>query len=221
MSAAIAQGGFFRGLPMPESLTALERRVFHYLIDFLADNTCQPSIREIARKFRIKSTKTVSDLLHSLERKGYIERDASRSRGVRLLGYAGGGKTQPVPYYGRVHAGEPALLPEHRVGYLTADRRFLPTEDCFALKADGDSMIGRAILNGDFVICSPSIEPHDGDIVAARLGDRATIKTLTHRGEAIVLEPSNNADREIEVSQGDDFAVLGVVCGIFRPFSES
>src|SRR5450759_2857436 len=77
---------------MPESLSALERRVFYYLIDFLADNTFQPSIREIARKFRIKSTKTVSDLLRSLEKKGYIERDASRSRGVRLLGYAGSGK---------------------------------------------------------------------------------------------------------------------------------
>jgi repressor LexA len=205
---------------MPESLTALERRVFHYLIDFLADNTFQPSIREIARKFRIKSTKTVSDLLHSLERKGYIERDASRSRGVRLLGYAGGGKTQPIPYYGQVAAGEPALLPEHRVGYLTADRRFLPTEDCFALKADGDSMIGRAILNGDFVICSQSVEPKDGDIIAARLGERATIKTLTHCGGTVVLEPANPADRAIEVSERDDFAVLGVVCGVFRPFSE-
>jgi repressor LexA len=205
---------------MPESLTALERRVFHYLIDFLGDNTFQPSIREIARKFRIKSTKTVSDLLHALERKGYIERDASRSRGVRLLGYAGGGKTQPVPYYGRVHAGEPALPPEHRVGYLTADRRFLPTEDCFALKADGDSMTGRAILSGDFVICSPSLEPKDGDIVAARLGDRATIKTLTHRDGVVLLEPANPDDRAIEVSEGDDFAVLGVVCGVFRPFSE-
>src|SRR3954449_10467275 len=145
---------FTVGGSMPESLTALERRVFHYLIDFLADNTFQPSIREIARKFRIKSTKTVSDLLHSLQRKGYIERDASRSRGVRLLGYAAGGQTQPVPYYGRIHAGEPALRPEHRVGFLTVDRRFLPGEDIFALKAEGDSMNGRAILNGDFVLCS-------------------------------------------------------------------
>jgi len=205
---------------MPESLTALERRVFHYLIDFLAENTFQPSIREIARKFRIKSTKTVSDLLHSLERKGYIERDASRSRGVRLLGYASGGQTQPVPYYGRIHAGEPALRPEHRIGYLTVDRRFVPTEDVFALKTEGDSMSGRAILDGDFVICSPSLQPTDGDIVAARIGDRATVKTLTHRGGSIVLEPANPAEREIVVGEKDDFAVLGVVCGVFRPFSE-
>ena len=205
---------------MPESLTAIERRVFHYLIDFLSENTFQPSIREIARKFRIKSTKTVSDLLHSLERKGYIQRDASRSRGVRLLGHAAAGQTQPIPYYGRIHAGEPALLPEHRAGFITADRRFLPTEDVFALKASGDSMIGRAILDGDFVICSPSLKPKDGDIIAARLGDLATIKTLTHRGDTIVLEPANPEDRSIEVSQREDFAVLGVVCGVFRPFSE-
>ena len=66
---------------MSEPLTQLEKRVYHYMIDFLAENTYQPSIREIARKFRIKSTKTVSDLLHALETKGYIEREESRSRG--------------------------------------------------------------------------------------------------------------------------------------------
>ena len=60
---------------MTEPLTPLERRVYHYLIDFLAENTYQPSIREIAKKFRIKSTKTVSDLLASLSQKGFIERD--------------------------------------------------------------------------------------------------------------------------------------------------
>ena len=57
---------------MTEPLTQLERRIYHYMIDFLAEHTYQPSIREIAKKFRIKSTKTVSDLLHSLASKGYI-----------------------------------------------------------------------------------------------------------------------------------------------------
>jgi repressor LexA len=205
---------------MPESLTALERRVFHYLIDFLSENTFQPSIREIARKFRIKSTKSVSDLLHALERKGYIERDASRSRGVRLLGYAAAGQTQPIPYYGKIHAGEPALRPEHRAGYLTVDRRFLPNENVFALNATCDSMIGRAILDGDFVICSQATVAKDGDIVAARLGDLATVKTLTHRDGKTILEPANPDERAIEVSQRDDFAVLGVVCAVFRPFND-
>ena len=205
---------------MAAPLTPLEQKVYHYLIDFLAENTYQPSIRDIARKFSIKSTKTVSDLLHSLATKGYIQRDRARSRGVRLLGVNTGARTQPIPFYGRIHAGEPALLPEHRQGFITMDRRFVPSEDAFYLKVTGDSMNGRGILDGDFVMISPSRRAQDGDVVAARLGAESTVKTLTHRGGTIVLEPANPADRSIEVGPRDDFAVLGVVCAVFRPFCE-
>src|SRR5918997_2258637 len=90
---------------MAEPLTPIERRVYHFLLDFLAENTYQPSIREIGKKFRIKSTKTVSDLLQSLSAKGYIERDPSRSRGVRIVGYSGPTRVQTPPYYDRVSAG--------------------------------------------------------------------------------------------------------------------
>jgi len=204
---------------MPEPLTQLEQRVYHYLIDFLADNTYQPSIREIARQFQIKSTKTVSDLLHALERKGYIERDQSRSRGVRLLGYAAAKGTQPVPYYGRIHAGEPSLLAEHRSGYITMDRRFLPSDDTFFLKVKGDSMRGRGILDGDYVLISPSATAKDGDVVGARFGEEATVKTLTHRGSTVVLEPASDGEHSIDAG-GSDFALLGVVCAVFRPLWE-
>src|SRR5919112_4071114 len=203
---------------MTEPLTPLERRVYHYLIDFLAENTYQPSIREIAKKFRIKSTKTVSDLLASLSQKGFIERDQSRSRGVRIVGFSGTAATQPVPYYGRVHAGEPALIPEHRQSFITMDRRFLPSDDVFFLRIKGESMIGRGIFDGDYVMVSPSTRAKDGDVIAARLGEEATVKTLTHRGDQVVLVPANPAEREIAIEPAQDFAVLGVVSGIFRPF---
>lgn len=205
---------------MTEPLNQLESHVYHYMIDFLAENTYQPSIRDIAKRFRIKSTKTVSDLLHSLESKGYIQRDESRSRGVRLLGFAAAGHTQPVPFYGRIHAGEPSLLPDHRKYFITIDRRFVPSEDVFFLKIKGESMTGRGVLDGDFVMVTPSALPKDGDMVAARLGEEATVKTLTRRGETIVLEPANPTERAIEVEPNSDFAVLGVVCGVFRPFYE-
>jgi len=203
---------------MSESLTPLERRIYHYLIDFLTENTYQPSVREIGKKFRVKSTKTVSDLLQSLADKGYIERDPSRSRGVRLLGYSGATRTIPLPYYGKVHAGEPSLLAEHRRGYLTMDRRFVPHEESFFLKVKGDSMIGRGIHDGDFVMVDPisGRDAKDGSIIAARLGDEATIKTLTHQGSTIVLEPANPDDDKIVVKAEDDFAILGAVCGVFR-----
>lgn len=202
---------------MAEQLTKLESSVYHYLLDFTAENTYQPSIRDIGKQFKIKSTKTVSDLLQSLAKKGYIERDPSRSRGVNLLGFGGGQRTQPVPYYGKIHAGEPALLPEHRNGFITIDRRFVPSDDVFFLKVKGDSMVGRCVNDGDYVMVNPRQEPHDQDIVAARLGEEATVKTYTRRGGSVVLEAANPSDRDIPVESGMDFGILGVVCGVFRP----
>ena len=204
---------------MPEPLTPIEQRIYHYLLDFLCDNTYQPSVREIGKQFQIKSTKTVSELLQSLAEKGYIERDPSRSRGVKLLGHEAKRRTQPVPYYGKIAAGEPALLPENRKGFITMDRRFLPGPEVFFLRVEGDSMIGRGILNGDYVLIQLQ-DAKDGDIVAARIGEEATIKTLRHTDGKIVLEPANPSEKDIVIPRGADFDVLGVACGVFRPFGE-
>lgn len=205
---------------MAEPLTTLESSVYQYLIDFTAENTYQPSIRDIGARFKIKSTKTVSDLLQSLTRKGYIERDPARSRGVRLLGFAGGFNTQPVPYYGRIHAGEPALIPENRESYITLDRRFVPAPNAFFLRVKGDSMVGKCIADGDYVLVNPDTRAQEGDVVAARLGDDATIKSFTLRDGRVVLRAAHNGERDITVNPGDDFSVLGVVSGVFRPMAE-
>ncbi|HEY3258557.1 MAG TPA: transcriptional repressor LexA, partial [Gemmatimonadaceae bacterium] len=147
-----------------------------------------------------------------------IERDPARSRGVNLLGFTGGGKTKPVPYYGKIHAGEPSLLPEHREGYITIDRRFVPTEEVFFLRVKGDSMVGRAINDGDYVMVNPVARPKENDIVAVRIGDEATVKTLKQTNGKVVLEPANPGERAITLEKGDDYSILGVLCGVFRPF---
>lgn len=199
---------------MPEALTPLERRVYQYMIDFLAENTYQPSIREIAKRFRIKSTKTVSDLLHALTAKGYIERDQSRSRGVRILGFASAGQVQPVP----VLADAASLSDRQR--YVTLDRRFLPSEDTFFLRAPDDALAGRSISAGDYLLVSPAARAKDGDIVAVRHGDRTLVRTLTHRGMTLVLESAQPSVAPLELGPRDDFKILGVVAGVFRPFFE-
>jgi repressor LexA len=204
---------------MTEPLTQLERRVYQYLIDFLAGHTYQPSIREIAKQFRIKSTKTVSDLLHSLEAKGFIQRDESRSRGVHIFGFAAAGMTQPVPVITPGPASE--ATPRRPDRYITVDRRFLPGDDVMYLRSTDDAMSDRGILADDYVMVSPSARAKDGDLVAARVGGRAVVRMLTHRGAVIVLEAAGATTAPIEVGPGDDFAILGVVCGVFRPYVEA
>jgi repressor LexA len=205
---------------MTEPLTPLERRVYHYLLDFLAENTYQPSIREIGKRFRIKSTKTVSDLLQSLAEKGYIEREGARSRGVKLLGFSTIGRTVPVPCYTTIADAEPALRPEHRERYITLDRAFVPGDDAFFLRVAGEAMIGRGIHDRDYVLINPSVRARDGDIIAARFGPNTVVRTLEHRGATILLAAANSDEREVAVRQQDDFAVLGVVSAVFRPFHD-
>ncbi len=202
---------------MPEQLTQLETSVYQYLLDFTAENTYQPSIRDIGRQFKIKSTKTVSDLLQSLAKKGLIERDPARSRGVRLLGFGGGTRTKPVPVFTKIHAGENALAAENRESYITVDRQFAPSENVFFLRMQGDSMVGRALCDGDFIMINPDISAHDGDIIAARIGSEQSVMTLRQRDNSIILEPANRNESPRVVLPTDDFKVLGVVCGIFRP----
>ncbi|HUR92256.1 MAG TPA: transcriptional repressor LexA [Gemmatimonadaceae bacterium] len=205
---------------MSEPLTSLETSVYQYLLDFTAENTYQPSIRDIGARFKIKSTKTVSDLLQSLTRKGYIERDPARSRGVRLLGFAGAISTQPVPYYGKISAGEPSLAPEHREGFITVDRRFLPSNDTFMLRAKGESMVGRGINDGDYLLINPSAKPAERDIVAVKIGNEATIKTYTRKNGTVTLQPANITEKDIVVAESE-VKVLGIVCGVFRPFCDN
>ena len=139
---------------------------------------------------------------------------------MRLLGFAGASQVQPVPYYGKVHAGQPALLPENRESFITVDRRFLPNERVFFLKVKGDSMIGCGIHHDDYVLVDPQPEATEGAIVVARLGEEATVKTYHRQGDTVVLRPANPAEEEIVVKPGDDFGVLGVLCGVLRPFME-
>ena len=71
---------------MDQRITEIERKILDFMVHYLRSNTYQPSIREIGERFGIKSTKTVSEHLQALADKGFLERDPSRSRGVKILG---------------------------------------------------------------------------------------------------------------------------------------
>jgi len=203
---------------MPEPLTKIERRILNYLVDYLKENTYQPSIREIGKRFGIKSTKTVSEHLQALADKGHIERDASRSRGVRIVGMNLYPSVLSAPLYGKIAAGEPALMREHVREVYELDRKLAPSADSFLLEVKGDSMTGAGIENGDLVVVEPvdRDDVHNGDVVAARIGGEAAIKRYFARDGKVILEPANPEYDPILVNEHEDFHVLGRVSGLFR-----
>jgi len=206
---------------MNDPLTPLERRVYHFLLDFLAENTFQPSVREIGRRFRIKSTKTVAEVLQALADKGFIEREGGRSRGVRIVGWSSMGQVQPVPLYARVNATEPYLTEANRERWVAMDRAFVPADDAFFLRHGGDAMMARGVHDGDWVLISPSTRARDGDLVAARVGAHVLVRVVARQGAVLSLAAANGESREIFLGPSDDFSVLGVVSAVFRTWHDA
>ena len=102
-----------------EPLSRIEEEMYQFLLDFLAEHTFQPSVREIGRALKIPSTKSVADLLTSLETKGYVRKHPGRSRGVSLVGFEGSMGTMPVPLLGLNPATGVLEVDDH----VTLDRR--------------------------------------------------------------------------------------------------
>lgn len=193
-------------------LTPIEQKVYHFLLDHLAMHTFQPSVRDIARHCRIASTKSVTDLLASLEVKGYIEREPGRSRGVRLLGYAGSAGVTPVPVV-RVAAGQPAPAID---GSLSLDRTLVPSDECFLVHVGDDGARALGVQAGDLAMVHPVARSRDGDTVVVRVGDAALVRTLQRRGHTVVLG-SEDGTPPLELGPSDDYVVLGVLAGVIRP----
>lgn len=83
---------------MTEPLTDLERGVLEWVTEYIRSNAYPPTIREIGSGLSIPSTRTVSDLLLSLERKGRIERSRARSRGLRLTSSGASARVRPAVF---------------------------------------------------------------------------------------------------------------------------
>ncbi|MBI3568167.1 MAG: hypothetical protein HY084_08205 [Gemmatimonadetes bacterium] len=192
-------------------LTPIEQQVWHYLLDFLAEHTFQPSVRDIGAALRIPSTKSVTDLLASLERKGYVKRHPGRSRGVTLVGYTGGTGTMPVPVL-RPVAGAAEMAPD---GHLTLDRTLVPSAEAFLVRAFPGHAPRFGVLENDFVIVHPSQRARDGDAVAVRVGGAVLVRTMRRRGGTLVLD-APDAGEDLELGPGDDYVVLGVMAGVVR-----
>ena len=192
-------------------LSPVEQEVYHFLLDFLSEHTFQPSVREIAKELRIPSTKSVADLLASLEKKGYVEREAGRSRGVAIVGFAGGAGTIPVPVM-RVDGTPPELRAED---HLTLDRRLVAADDTFLIRASHEDAPAHGVRLGDLVFVQPSARAKDGDVVVVRAVNAVLVRAMTRKGAAIHLAaPGHGTD--LELGAGDEYVVLGVLGGVIR-----
>ncbi len=81
------------------------------------------------------------------------------------------------------------------------------------LRVAGDSMIGAAIADGDWVVVQQQSDAQDGDIVTAMIDGEATVKTFKRSGDQVWLMPHNEAYTPMP---GDEATILGRVVAVLR-----
>ncbi len=190
-------------------LTESQQKVYDYLKN-RTQNGLPPTVREICAATGLKSTSSVHAHLKTLERSGYISRDAGLNRAIHL---AGEQSTVQVPIVGRVAAGQPILAVEEIEGYVPFCPPHQSDEEYFALNVRGESMKDAGILNGDIVVAVKTPTARDGEIVVALIEDEATVKRLYREKDRVRLQPEN---ADYQPIYAKDVLILGKVLAVFR-----
>lgn len=209
-------------------LTARQREVLEFVRQFMAKAGYPPTVREIGAHFGFVP-RSIFDHLKTLERKGYLRRDGTKSRSLQILETAPGAAlgtrhsargTPPyreLPILGRVAAGQPLLSDQNLEGTSVVPQDWVNGDEAFLLKVQGDSMIGAHICPGDQALVRRQSTAENGDIVVALLNDEATVKRIFFRPDGIVLQPENPSMAPIQVKKSEkSFQIVGKVIGILR-----
>lgn len=203
------------GLSLKKELTEIQKKILEYIIERRVEKGIPPTLAEIAMHFNYKNRSTVQQHLKAIEKKGFVKRNESISRGIELT--LEEKFFIPKPVLGEVAAGNPLTIYPDAIDTIELPTIARMPKDSFLLRVKGNSLKDAYIFNGDVVIVNPYVDVKDGQIVVAILDDAAVIKRFFKRNGTIELASENPEFSSILVNPSySKFKVVGVVVGIYR-----
>jgi repressor LexA len=203
---------------MTANLSDNQARIYSFIQEYTRREGRPPTNREIGAAVSIASTGHVDYHLTVLEKKGLIQRDRKKSRGIRLAQ----SDTRGLTIAGTIAAGEPLDI------YQDEPRQALDlgahTRE-YVLLVRGDSMVDDHIASGDYVLIDPDAYVAEGDIIVATRktgsGDAgaATLKRLYRETGRVRLQPANATMDPIYVAAAEwdrEWEVQGKVTAVYR-----
>src|SRR3954465_11389766 len=129
-------------------LTERQRGILEFIQMEQHEKGLTPSTREIQGHFGFASQTSVMQYIATLEKKGFLSREARKARALitphQKLGIS------DIPIYGQIPAGMAEVAEENIEGHVSLDRETVNASRngrTFALRVRGDSMIGAHILD--------------------------------------------------------------------------
>ena len=201
---------------MPGKISEKQQLILDYIKEEILKKGYPPTVREICERVGLRSTSSVHSHLNTLEENGYIRRDPTKPRAIEIIDDEFGLTRRDmtnIPIIGRVAAGEPLLAVENIEDYFSLPTEFLPNNETFILKIQGESMINIGFYDGDFLIVEKVNSANNGDVVVALIDDSVTVKTFYKEDGYIRLQPENDNMDPIIV---DDCTNVGKAYALYR-----
>lgn len=193
--------------------------VMNFITEYINEHNYPPTVREICISAKVTSSATAQYYLDKLEEMGKIKRSTARNRSIEVVDKEPLNRVavSTIPLVGTVACGNPILATENIQDCLAFSKNILSgdSDELFALKVQGDSMINIGILNGDIVIVKKQNTAQNGEIVVALIDEGATVKRFFKESNSIRLQPENDYMEPIIVPNCE---ILGIVKGLFRNF---
>ena len=213
-------------------ITATQQKILDFHREWFEGRGYPPTLRETADGVGLKSPSTVHYHVKILEKNGYFTFDPGRSRTIvkpprlrviqQMPNETGEGlvdndtyDTVGIPVFEQMAAGNPKTANREPVDFIKLPRDQVGFGALFAVKVSGDSMIGAGIFDGDCVVVRQQQVADSGDIVAALIGDEATVKTFRRVDGHVWLMPENPQCTPIP---GDDCHLMGKVVATIHRF---
>lgn len=200
---------------MPGKISEKQQLILDYIKEEILKKGYPPTVREICERVGLRSTSSVHSHLNTLEENGYIRRDPTKPRAIEIIDDEFGLTRRDmtnIPIIGRVAAGEPLLAVENIEDYFSLPTEFLPNNETFILKIQGESMINIGFYDGDFLIVEKVNSANNGDVVVALIDDSVTVKTFYKEDGYIRLQPENDNMDPIIV---DDCTIVGKAYALY------
>ena len=123
-----------------------------------------------------------------------------------------------LPYISSgIKAGFPSPAADFDGSRISIDQIVVKNQTAtFYAKANGTSMIGAGIDDGDILVIDKSIEPQDGKIAVCFIDGEFTVKRIKIQENSLQLLPENPLFEPIEVTQENDFIIWGIVTYVVK-----
>lgn len=210
-----------------EALTPKQQRIAAFIRKWQAERGYPPSIREVAAFCGIQAP-AAAQHLKALEKKGVLTREPHKKRCLTLTMPTS--ETTPVRVLpspppqpplqfrlvGTIPAGVPLSAEEHPEDVLYLTPEWFGRGEMIALRVQGDSMEGDAIVNGDIAIIKLQTQARAHEIAAVRV-DRSevTLKRVRIQDGIAELIPSN-PEYQVRCYPAEQVEIIGVLEGLIR-----